>query len=354
MKIALATIQTPFIHGGAEYLIHGLLLSLRNAGHLVERVSMPFRFGPDEQVSRSIEVWQSEDFTLLNGHQADQVICLQFPTYYLKHPVKAFWLLHQYRAVYDLWETPFTAEFRKSFGAQSLRQRIIEADTKSLGECWPRFTIAANVSKRLQSYNNITSHPIYHPPYLANQFYSADAEAYVFAPSRLEEAKRQELLIRAMMYVQSPLVAIIAGEGGQDSRLRQLTHELKLENRIKFVGHVSDQEKMALYAHCLCVFFAPFDEDYGYVTLEAMLAAKPLVTCRDSGGPLEFVVHNETGFIVAPDPREIANAFDLCSVNGKKAREMGGEAAKRYEEMDISWDNVVEKLTSPRPVDWKA
>ena len=157
-----------------------------------------------------------------------------------------------------------------------------------------------------------------------------------------------------MLYVQSPLVAIIAGEGGQESRLRQLTHELKLEHRIKFVGNVSDREKLALYAHCLCVFFAPFDEDYGYVTLEAMLAAKPVITCSDSGGPLEFVVQNETGLIVASDPREIANAFDLCSNNVRTARDMGGEAARRYREMDISWDNVVDKLTSPAPGDSKA
>ena len=39
----------------------------------------------------------------------------------------------------------------------------------------------------------------------------------------------------------------------------------------------------------LGVIFPPLDEDYGYVTLEAMLAAKPVITCTDSGGPLEFV-----------------------------------------------------------------
>ena len=44
------------------------------------------------------------------------------------------------------------------------------------------------------------------------------------------------------------------------------------------------------YAHSLGVIFPAVDEDYGYVTLEAMLSSKPVITCADSGGPLEFVV----------------------------------------------------------------
>jgi len=346
VKIALATIQTPFIHGGAEYLIQGLQTSLQNAGHFVERISMPFRFGPPEQVSRSMDIWKSEDYTLLNGHEADQVICLQFPAYYLNHPAKALWLLHQYRAVYDLWETPFTAEFRKDPQVRLLRERIIAADTKSLGDCWPRFTIAANVSKRLLRYNNISSSPIYHPPHLAEQFYSAPAEAYVFVPSRLEEAKRQKLVIAAMAHVRTPIIAVICGEGGQSDPLQRLTLELDLEDRVKFIGRVSEQEKLALYAHCLCVFFGPYDEDYGYVTLEAMLAAKPVITCEDSGGPLEFVVHTQTGLVVPPEPGAIAAALDALNEDRSRARELGAGGRARYLALDISWDEVVRQITA--------
>jgi len=46
------------------------------------------------------------------------------------------------------------------------------------------------------------------------------------------------------------------------------------------------------------VVFPPFDEDLGYVTLEAMLAAKPVITCNDSGGPMEFVRDRENGLLV--------------------------------------------------------
>jgi len=52
------------------------------------------------------------------------------------------------------------------------------------------------------------------------------------------------------------------------------------------------------------------DEDLGYVALEAMYAGKPVVTCLDSGGPLEFVVHDQTGFVTEPTPEALAEAID--------------------------------------------
>ena len=48
--------------------------------------------------------------------------------------------------------------------------------------------------------------------------------------------------------------------------------------------------------------YPPFDEDFGYVTLEAFLARKPVVTCTDSGGPNEFVVDGVNGFVCEPTP----------------------------------------------------
>ncbi len=346
MKIALATVQTPFIHGGAEYLIEGLREALRAHGHEVERIAMPFRFAPLEQVERSMELWTNEDLTLLNGHEVERVICLQFPTYYLRHPRKALWLLHQFRAVYDLWATPFCADFREQPGASALRERIMAADKTHLLECEPRYTIAANVSARLQRYNGISAQGLYHPPFMAEHFHAAEAEAYVFVPSRLEEAKRQALLIRAMAQVPGNIVALIAGEGGQEQALQQLVRQLGLERKVKFLSRVTDEEKIGLYAHSLGVFFGPYDEDYGYVTLEAMLASKPVITCTDSGGPLEFVLPDQTGLVVAPEAEAIAAAIDRLNSERGRAVKMGRHGRAHYDELDISWERVVENLTA--------
>jgi len=92
------------------------------------------------------------------------------------------------------------------------------------------------------------------------------------------------------------------------------------------------------------VVFPPLDEDYGYVTLEAMLSSKPLVTCTDSGGPLEFVDPGETGLLANPSAESMAEAFDWLWENRTEARRMGEAARERYANLRISWHTVVEGL----------
>jgi glycosyltransferase involved in cell wall biosynthesis len=344
MRIAIATVQVPFIRGGAEILADGLVQALQEVGHSVELISMPFRFSPVSEIQRSMKLWESENFEHLNGYQCDQVICLKFPAFYLQHPNKVGWLLHQHRSVYDLWNTEFTTEFTQSQEGKQLRQEITKQDIEALSRFRKIFTIAKNVSNRLQKFNQIDSIALYHPPQFAEQFYTESAEPYIFFPSRLETLKRQDLLIQAMRFVRSPIMAILGGEGGQQPYLQGLIDQYGLHQKVRLVGRLTDAEKLSFYAHCLGVFFAPYNEDYGYVTLEAMLSRKPVITCKDSGEPVEFVIDGETGRIVNSEPEEIAEAIDQLFENQILAKKMGIAGYDRYNALDISWDNVVQKL----------
>src|SRR5262249_15269336 len=101
---------------------------------------------------------------------------------------------------------------------------------------------------------------------------------------------------------------------------------------------------LELYARCLAVVYPPLDEDYGYVTLEAMLARKPVITCSDSGGPLEFVVDRETGLIADASPEALAAALDEVWETRESSRRMGDAGRQRFEEMQIHWPHVIERL----------
>ncbi|MEQ9623717.1 glycosyltransferase family 4 protein [Coleofasciculus chthonoplastes] len=344
MRIAIATVQVPFIRGGAEMLAAGLVEAIRQAGHEADVISMPFHFYPVREVKRSMEIWNSENFEAINGYNIDLVICLKFPTFYLKHPHKVAWIIHQHRAVYDLWDTSFTQGLSDSDEGKKLREEIVRRDTHAFQKFKKVFTIAKTVSHRLQYFNQIDSTALYNPPKLANYFYTAAAEPYIFFPSRLENLKRQDLLIKAMTYVKSPTVALLAGEGGQKPNLLQMIEAFDLQQRVKLMGQISDEDMLAFYAHCLGVFFGVHNEDYGYVTLEAMLAAKPVITCTDSGGSLEFVINHQTGLVVEPEPDAIAQAIDQLYFNQKAAAEMGKAGLERYHSLNISWENVVQKL----------
>jgi glycosyltransferase involved in cell wall biosynthesis len=110
------------------------------------------------------------------------------------------------------------------------------------------------------------------------------------------------------------------------------------------MGFLSEAQKRDIYARAIAVVFPPLDEDYGYVTLEAMLAAKPVITCRDSGGPLEFILPGKTGMITAAKPDDLARAMDAYWSDRLLARRDGGEARRHYDKLGLSWKNVVQAL----------
>ena len=320
-------------------MTNGLAQAIRAQGHEVEIATIPFKFFPEKDVSDLIDIWCKQELNNLNGYETDAAICLQFPAYYSIHENKVLWLMHQHRPVYELYDEKNTSE-----NLNQLRTKIHQKDTEELSKVKHFFSMSQTVSNRLKKYNNIDSTPLYHPPFGENFFYCDEPHNYIFYPSRLEELKRQDLLIETMRHTRSPLKAIIAGDGGQINRYQQLISKYDLNDKVKLIGQISEEEKYVLYARCLSVFFGSYNEDYGYVTLEAMLSSKPIITCADSGGPLEFVLDQKTGFIVEPEPEQIAEKIDWLYENQHKAKEFGQNGLRAYRAKNISWDNVVGKL----------
>jgi len=344
MRIVIATTQVPFIHGGADNFRDSLRNALSSMGHEIDVITMPFRFSPASEVARCIDIWSTENLERLNGYCPDQVICLAFPSYFLQHPAKKVWLMYQHRAVYDLWGIPGAEQLRSSSEWKTLKKRIQNRDSSVLKTCAGVWTISKRVSERLRQFNNIDSTALYHPPWAAESFFSRPAEPYIFFPSRLEKLKRQDLLIEAMALTRSPVYALVAGTGGRKEALQQLIEQRGLGNRVRLLGHISMEEMFAYYAHCLGVFFGPYDEDYGYVTLEAMLSEKPVITCTDSGATLEFTIDQETGFVVEPTAEAIAQAIDSLYLNQARAARMGRAGKARYSELGINWPQALEAL----------
>ncbi|WP_460451306.1 glycosyltransferase family 4 protein [Alsobacter sp. SYSU BS001988] len=346
MRVGIATVHTPGIHGGAEYLVDGLIEATHRAGHAVHKISLPFWFDPPAAAGAALDHCETVDFSDYGGGSLDVLIGLKFPAYVMRHPAKRVWLLHQHRPAYDLYGTPYGWRAGAA-ETETLRRRIQQADRAALGGGAPVFTIAQRVSERLMASLGVASEPLYHPPANAAEFRCEPALPFIFAPSRLETLKRQHLLIEALSEGGGGLGrmgAIFAGAGSLRPQLERLAEQRGVSDRVRFVGAVSRAEMLALYARCAAVFFGPLDEDYGYVTLEAMLSAKPVITCTDSGGPLEFVRDGETGFVVAPSPAAIADGFARVFATATSAAELGRRGLERYQAMGVGWDPVIERL----------
>jgi len=346
MKILLATTQVPFVRGGAEILAEGLRDALVAHGHEAEIVAIPFKWYPPERLLDSMLSCRLLDLSESSGNRVDLLIGLKFPAYLMAHPRKALWIVHQHRSAYDLWKHPLSDLHLSPIGAQ-VREAIEQADRLLIPQARPVATISRNVSRRLERYCGIASEAVYNPPAHADRFHCDAQEDYLFFPSRLNRSKRQELAIDALARTRHPVVVRFAGAPDEEAyaeALRARAGALGVEGRVEWLGLISEEEKIERYARALGVLFPPFDEDYGYVSLEAMLSSKPLITCTDSGGPLEFVEPGVTGLAADPTAESLAEAMDTLWENRAAAEKMGRAARELYAGMRISWDTVVEKL----------
>jgi glycosyltransferase involved in cell wall biosynthesis len=335
--------QVPFVHGGAEILVRELVRELRSRGHLAELVSVPFKWYPKEEILPHAAAWRMLDLSESNGRPVDVVIATKFPTYFVRHPHKVTWLIHQYRAAYELCGTQYSDFFHHDLDV-GLRDRLVQLDTEMLGECRSLYSIARTTTARLEKYNGLQAPVLYHPPRLASRLVGGEYGDYIVSVGRIESVKRVDLAVRAMKAIDSPLRLIVAGEGTQRENVERIAHEAGVADRVTFLGRASDDEVIRLYAGALAVIYPPYDEDFGYVTLEAFLARKPVVTCSDSGGPTEFVVDGVNGRICEPSAEALAAAINDLALNRQRARSFGD--AGYTVASAITWDGVVEKLLS--------
>lgn len=348
MRILVINTQAPFVQGGAEFHADNLVAALREAGHAADLVKIPFTWSDPKRLLDQILAVRLLDVTESYHQPIDLVIGLKFPAYLVRHPNKVLWILHQHKMAYEHWQEPGPADPDPRLRSL-VRESILRADNRFIPEARRIFANSATVAKRLQQNNRIDAEVLYHPPPGHERIYAGDPGDYIFYPSRLTEAKRQHLALEAFARVKGNVRLVLAGfsEGeGYEARLRKLIESHDLQDRVQLLGAITEQRKLELYAHARGVLYLPRDEDYGYVTLEAFLAGKPVITCSDSGGPLEFVRHGENGWICPPEPAELAAAIEELAGDCEMAMGYGKRGHDYLKSLDLSWNKVVEALIS--------
>lgn len=349
MRIGIVTTQVPFVQGGAESHARVLMQQLTQRGFEADIIALPFKWYPPERIIDSIAMARMLDLTEANGQPIDRVIGLKFPAYLVPHPNKVLWILHQHRTAYELWDHPRFGDLINFPDGRLVRDTIHYADNRYIPEAKAIYANSRNIADRLMAFNGIDAPPLYHPPAFADLFTTAEPEPYFFFPSRVSRLKRHDLVIAAIGRTSAPCRVVFAGSAEDPdykTDLERMAAELGVSDRIVWQGFVSEEAKRSLYARALAVIYPPLDEDYGYVTLEAMLSHKAVLTATDSGGPLEFVIPEETGLVVSSDPASLAEGMDRLWADPALAQRMGKAARSHYDSSRITWDAVIEVLTS--------
>lgn len=340
MDVLVCAAQVPFHKGGLELLVDNLVGALDAAGHRAEAVAVPAAWDQARVLDAPL-AWRMLPL------DADLVIPLNFPSYFARHPNKVVWLAHQHRAAYDGLGQPWS-DFGLDDTSLEVHRTLLEWDTRALGEAGRRYAISGVVASRLRRFNGLDATPLPHPPPLADRLHARPAGRagqHVLCATRLEASKRPEMFVDALAASTAGVPGVLAGRGSLAVDLASRVEAHGLGARLALPGFVPDDDLVDLFADAVAVVYSPFDEDYGYVTLQAFLAGVPVITSADAGGVLEWVEDGVTGLVTDGSPEAMGAAIDRLAADADLAARMG--AAGRAKVAGLSWERVVATLVGP-------
>ena len=344
--LAVVTSSPPFVEGGHLVIARSLLAALKAEGHEADLMVTPQnRFG--RQGAAYLATWLTDVGRTHDDRPIDQVISLRYPSYAVRHPRHVCWLLHPMREYYDQWEAFSRPLSWKGRIKENARRRLVWAADRYLltRHVSKLFVISGTVQRRLETFGGITSE-VLHPPPPQRPYRVDDYEPYLFAVSRFTPLKRMPLVVEALAQPEaSGIRAVLAGDGESFDEVARLVRERGLADRVSLPGRLDDAALVDHLARCRAVVFPPFDEDYGFVTVEAFASSKAVITCTDSGGPTELVQDDVNGLIAEPTPQALARAFRRVIASRDAAERLGtagtGVASR------LTWRATVSRLLLP-------
>jgi len=175
--------------------------------------------------------------------------------------------------------------------------------------------------------------------------------------NRYERKKNIGLAIKALALLPPAMAAksrlLVAG--GYDSRVKEnLEHYQQLvelakckgvEDRVVFLKSPSDEEKVWLLRNSDCLVYTPAGEHFGIVPLESMYCGTPVMAVNN-GGPVETVVHGETGWLSDQDDLKFSRVMENVIGMDKGQLKVMGEAGRRRVEQFFSFEAFSKNLES--------
>ena len=140
--------------------------------------------------------------------------------------------------------------------------------------------------------------------------------------------------------------------GGYDERVTEnKEHYLELVNfaennsltdHVTFIRSFSDREKRTLFARSSCLIYTPTNEHFGIVPIEAMYMRRPVIAVN-TGGPLETVLHEETGYLCEPNHEAFSDAMRNV-IKDSGVVETFGKRGREHVTSNFSFDAFSENL----------
>ena len=182
------------------------------------------------------------------------------------------------------------------------------------------------------------------------QFYvslavDSHASSYILFIGRLHRVKGTDLLLSALPQViggAAPFLVYLAGTGPEQRHLVRVAKKYGIQDRVKFLGHVSGRHKVELIQQAAFVVMPSWYESFGLVALEAMACGKPVVAAR-TGGLASIVRHRETGLLYDPGNVDQLTECLVELLLHPKLRCEYGRVARQVAE-SYSWSRIADQM----------
>ncbi|GAB6886730.1 glycosyltransferase family 4 protein [Desulfothermus okinawensis JCM 13304] len=168
--------------------------------------------------------------------------------------------------------------------------------------------------------------------------------------ARMEPRKNHKLVLEVLSNLIKEghsIEYIVIGSGEEEKRIRELAYTLGIEDRVYFLGFVSEKEKILAF-NLADIYIMPsikhgsMIEGFGIVFLEAAAAGIPSIAGNVGGQP-EAVRDGETGIVVNGKSREeVKDALRYLILN-PEVRERMGKKGKKWAKQH-EWKRISEKI----------
>jgi glycosyltransferase involved in cell wall biosynthesis len=172
-----------------------------------------------------------------------------------------------------------------------------------------------------------------------------EKQRMVLSVGSLTPLKGFDFLINALALIpesERPPLAIVSNFQNPPERdfLMSLAQEKGVV--LNLMRNVSEEKLVELYNQAMLTVYAPHHEPFGFVSIESMACATPVVAVRE-GGIQETVIHEKTGLLVHRNPQEFSEAISRLLSDIDLARQLGSEG-RRHVLHNWTWDRSVTTL----------
>jgi len=160
--------------------------------------------------------------------------------------------------------------------------------------------------------------------------------------SRIEEKKGLDLLLDALILVQTPYTLTIAGDGNPDyvSKLKQQALTNGVAGHINWIGFQTDDKFKLLHDHDLMIL-PSYDENFGNVVIESLSVGTP-VLISEQVGLADYVTENNLGWLCKTNAASISEAINAIANKKADIDQIKKEAPLKIKN-DFDYRNMVQK-----------